>query len=379
MVIAPGIHGIGLVPDGLPVVLGLQGHAENHAVRFALVIGVLGPELVGHLFQPGIALGSGQRFDLAEDRGPGVLPAVQPQGAAHEGIDSPVRAESILRHEGQGIAVGINLERFRRGQRGLVAGNRVPGAGDDLLGPASKRFRRRAQRLQHAKRGPAELVAERVGDLGNAAAIADEAMGVGRVECVRRSVICHQRMGHQVVDAGIETHFVDQSQTSLFCLGIQRPHLRRDVRGRDKMRALGNAQLRQRHVPVAGQHRHGHVAGLQGRADRVEVKGPDVLGQVAHGFLSLLDRPVPHHHGLACFDQPAQAGDGRQAGSAPMDRHVTALLVWVISPRVCQTRLLPAPRPRCPDRRASKARAEAARRSPGRTRRATSRAGCRWP
>ena len=45
---------------------------------------------------------------------------------AHELFDAPVFGEMILLHEGDRIPVWIDLKTLRRGQGGLVAGNRVP-------------------------------------------------------------------------------------------------------------------------------------------------------------------------------------------------------------------------------------------------------------
>ncbi len=74
-------------------------------------------------------------------------------------------------------------------------------------------------------------------------------------------------------------------------------------------------------MPVAGQHGHNHITGNKGVAQHVDIKGADVLGDVAHGLLRFVDGPVPDSDRVAVFDQPTQTGNGRQAGATPVDCH----------------------------------------------------------
>ena len=53
------------------------------------------------------------------------------------------------------------------------------------------------------------------------------------------------------------------------------------------MRVLASAISGQRHMPVTGQHRYDHIAGLQCGLDGGGLKGFDVLGQGRRR------RPVP--------------------------------------------------------------------------------------
>lgn len=70
-------------------------------------------------------------------------------------------------------------------------------------------------------------------------------------------------MGHQVVDAGVKANLIDQCDARVLGLLVQGAHLRRDIGGGDKMRAFGDRQLRQLHMPVAGQHGDHHIGGAQ--------------------------------------------------------------------------------------------------------------------
>jgi len=87
---------------------------------------------------------------------------------------------------------------------------------------------------------------------------------------------------------GIEPDLVDEAQPALARGLVERPHRRRDVGGRHEMRALGQAQVRQRHVPVAGQHGDDDIAGGQRGGQRVGVEGADIAGQVTHCRLRLV-------------------------------------------------------------------------------------------
>ena len=87
------------------------------------------------------------------------------------------------------------------------------------------------------------------------------------------------------------------------------------------MRVFGQGHLGQRHMPVTGQHRYDHIAGLQCGLDGGRLKVIDVLGQVADGFLCLFNCPVPDRERLASLDQFAQTGDGRKACTAPVNCH----------------------------------------------------------
>ncbi len=59
-------------------------------------------------------------------------------------------------------------------------------------------------------------------------------------------------MRHQVVDAGVEAHFVDRTQTLGAEFVIQRPHFRRDVAGGDEMRPLLQTDLGDADMLVGG-------------------------------------------------------------------------------------------------------------------------------
>ena len=245
-----------------PVFFSLQRDAHDDAVGFAVVIRVFVPELVGHFLQAGVSSFAFQRFDLGKHIFPRVGPAVQAQCAAHEQVDIPSGVEFVVLHEGERVAVRVDLEAFGLLQRCVVAADRIPRAGHVEGRAVFDGFRGRAERFQHAQRRPAELVPERVRDLWNAATIANKAQLVARVIDGAGAVIRDQPVGHQVVDAGVQTDFIYAGQSGLFEGGVQRFHLGRDIAGGHEMRFVFKAELCDGDVQITGKHRHGDVTGL---------------------------------------------------------------------------------------------------------------------
>ena len=47
----------------------------------------------------------------------------------------------------------------------------------------------------------------------------------------------------------------------------------------------------------------------------------DTVGQITHRLACLVGGPVPDRDLMPRFDQTTQAGNGRQAGAAPVDCH----------------------------------------------------------
>ena len=74
-------------------------------------------------------------------------------------------------------------------------------------------------------------------------------------------------------------------------------------------------------MPVTRQHRYDDVTFFQHRTQCVDVEGADVVGEVTDLCLGLLNGPVPDSDFVPAFNKTAQAGDGRQAGAAPVNRH----------------------------------------------------------
>ena len=127
--VAPGIHHIGFVIGDRAIFFRFQRHTHDHAVRLAFVIGIVLPELVGHLLEARVTCRTFQRFNLGKHIFPRIGPAVQAQGAAHKQIGVPVRIKAVFFHERQAVPVGIDLETFGLRQRGVIGGNRIPWAG----------------------------------------------------------------------------------------------------------------------------------------------------------------------------------------------------------------------------------------------------------
>mmetsp|Transcript_26945 Transcript_26945/g.86626 ORF Transcript_26945/g.86626 Transcript_26945/m.86626 type:complete len:775 (+) Transcript_26945:1279-3603(+) len=190
------------------------------------------------------------------------------------------------------VAVGQVLQR-ERGQDG--DGPRAAEqllAGHAQLGAQGAVARGVAAGQQHAARGPAELVAQRVvGGLGRREAAAE---GLERLHgaAVRARLLDHLHGAH-VVDARVQAQLAQEGQPQPARLRVQRAHVRAHVRRRHQVLVLLQARLRHARVEGGRHQRDDHVV-LRHRARQprlvaahVQVLGRDAraLGRAQLGLL----------------------------------------------------------------------------------------------